>query len=143
PACGSPTRRAPGSPSYYCTGGGACPGGLAKRIESFAKRNRMDIAGLGDRPIQQLVANDPVKSVADLYQLTEQQLVDLERMGKKSAQNLLAGIEASKARGLSRVLAGLSIPQVGESMAELLTGQYPNIDAILAASEADLAAIKG
>ena len=80
----------------------------------------MDIEGLGDSLATQLVKSGLVKSVADLYRLTLEQLMNLERMGKKSAQNLLDGIEASKDRGLARVLSGLSIPLVGEATAELL-----------------------
>jgi DNA ligase (NAD+) len=143
PVCGSPTLRPEGSPSYYCTAGDLCPGGLQKRLESFAKRDRMDIEGLGESLIEQLVVNDLIKSVAGLYRLTAEQVIELEHMGKKSAENLLAGIEASKSRGLTRLLAGLSIPLVGESMAELLTAQYPSMDALLAAPQADMAAIKG
>ncbi len=103
----------------------------------------MDIEGLGLSLTAQLVKSGLVKSVTDLYRLTLDQLVGLERMGKKSAQNLLDGIEASKGRGLARVLAGLSIPLVGEATAELLTSEFPSIDAILAASKEELAAVKG
>src|SRR5207248_2393709 len=92
PVCASPTRRPEGGPSYYCTGGDACPGGLQARVESFAKRDRMDVEGLGESLVEQLVDRGLVKSVADLYRLTEEQIVGLERMGKKSAQNLLAGL---------------------------------------------------
>ena len=94
---------------YYCTGSAACPAQVQGRLESFAKRERMDIEGLGEEMVKQLVDSGLVKSVTDLYRLTEEQLLKLERMGKKSAQNLLDGIEASKERGLTRLLAGLSI----------------------------------
>jgi DNA ligase (NAD+) len=143
PVCGAPTTRAEDSPFYYCTGGAACPAQVQARLESFGKRERMDIEGLGESLAKQLVDTGLVKTVTDLYRLTEEQLIDLERMGKKSAQNLLDGIEASKSRGLTRLIAGLSIYMIGDSMAELLTAQYPSIDALLAASQADLAAIKG
>jgi DNA ligase (NAD+) len=143
PVCGAPTTRAEDSPFYYCTGGAACPAQVQARLESFGKRERMDIEGLGESLAKQLVDTGLVKTVTDLYRLTEEQLIDLERMGKKSARNLLDGIEASKSRGLSRLIAGLSIYMIGDSMAELLTAQYPSIDALLAASQADLAAIKG
>jgi DNA ligase (NAD+) len=143
PVCGAPTTRAEDSPFYFCTGGAACPAQVQARLESFGKRERMDIEGLGESLAKQLVDTGLVKTVTDLYRLTEEQLIDLERMGKKSAQNLLAGIAASKSRGLTRLIAGLSIYMIGDSMAELLTAQYPSIDALLAASQADLAAIKG
>jgi len=143
PVCGAPTVRPEDSPSWYCTGGMACPAQVQGRLESFAKRDRMDIEGLGETMAEQLVKSGLVKTVADLYRLTQTQLLTLERMGKKSAQNLLDGIAASKTRGLTRLIAGLSIYMIGDSMAELLTAVYPSLDAILAASEKDLAAIKG
>jgi DNA ligase (NAD+) len=143
PVCGAPTTRAEDSPFYFCTGGAACPAQVQARLESFAKRERMDIEGLGESLAKQLVDSGLVKSVTDLYRLTEKQLLDLERMGKKSAQNLLAGIEDSKSRGLTRLIAGLSIYMIGDSMAELLTAEFPSMAAILAASKEQLAAIKG
>jgi DNA ligase (NAD+) len=141
PGCGSPTERRRGK--VYCTRAQNCPAAIRKRIETFAGRGRMDIEGLGLSLTAQLVNSGLVKSVTDLYRLTLDQLVGLERMGKKSAQNLLDGIEASKSRGLARVLAGLSIPLMGEAMAELLTREFPDIDAILAAPKELLAAVKG
>ena len=96
PVCGAPTMRAEDSPFYYCTGGAACPAQVQARLESFAKRDRMDIEGLGESLAEQLVKSGLVKSVTDVYRLTLEQLLTLERMGKKSAQNLLDGIEASK-----------------------------------------------
>ena len=117
---------------YYCTGA-SCPAQLEARLETFGKRSRMDIEGLGEEICKQLVAGGLVKSVADLYRLTVDRLVTLERMGKKSAQNLVDAIAASKDRGLTRLLAALSIPMVGESMAELLTSEFRSIDDLLAA----------
>ena len=99
-----PTTRAPDSPFYYCTGGAACPAKVQARLESFAARKNMDIEGLGESLAEQLVKAGLVKTVTDLFRLTEEPLLKLERMGKKSVQNLLAGIAASKSRGLTRVL---------------------------------------
>ena len=127
----------------FCTKAKDCPAAIRKRVESFAKRDRMDIEGLGLSLTAQLVKSGLVKSVTDLYRLTLDQLVGLERMGKKSAQNLLDGIEASKGAAWRELLAGLSIPLVGEATAELLTSEFPSIDAILAASKEELAAVKG
>jgi DNA ligase (NAD+) len=141
PGCGSPTERRKGK--VFCTKAKDCPAAIRKRVETFAGRDRMDIEGLGWALTTQLVDAGLVKSVTDLYRLTLDQLVNLERMGKKSAQNLLDGIAASKGRGLARVLAGLSIPLVGEAMAELLTREFPSIDEILAAPKERLAAVKG
>jgi DNA ligase (NAD+) len=141
PVCGSKTVRE--SVRYYCTNPANCSGAIKGRIESFAKRDRMDIEGLGEELVAQLVDTGMVKSVTDLYRLTMEQLLTLERMGKKSAQNLLDGIAASKNRGLSRLLAGLSIYMVGDSMAELLAQEFPTIDALLAAEKDQLARVQG
>jgi DNA ligase (NAD+) len=141
PGCGSPTERRKGK--VFCTKTKDCPAAIRKRVESYAGRDRMDIEGLGESLTAQLVNTGLVKSVTDLYRLNLDQLLTLERMGKKSAQNLLDGVAASKERGLARVLSGLSIPLVGGAMAELLTRELPNIDAILAAAKDKLAAVKG
>ena len=140
PVCGAPTMT--DDTRYYCTGAN-CPAQLQARLESFGKRSRMDVEGLGEEIVKQLVQSGLVKSLPDIYRLTAEQLLTLERMGKKSAQNLIEGIAASKSRGLTRLLASLSIPMVGESMAELLTQEFRTIDALLAASKEQIAMIKG
>ncbi len=140
PVCGAPTMT--DDVRYYCTGAD-CPAQLQARLETFGKRTRMDIDGLGEEICKQLVASGLVKSVADLYRLTVDQLATLERMGKKSAQNLVTAIAASKSRGLTRLLAALSIPMIGESMAELLTGEFRSADDLFAAPQEKLAKIKG
>jgi len=142
PACGAPTVRK--DVYYHCTNSpNACPGQLEARVESFAERKRMDIEGLGEELTRQLLKSGLVKSVADLYRLTEKDLLTLERMGKKSAQNLLNGIEASKSRGLKRLVASLSIYMVGDSMAELITQQFPTIEALIGASREQLMKVEG
>ncbi len=141
--CGSPVRINDSGNLYVCTATATCPAQLAGRLESFAKRTRMDIEGMGETMAEQLVASGLVKTVADLYTLTEEKILTLPRTGKKTAQNLLRGIEASKSRGLGRLLGGLSIPNVGEEMGPLLAKSFPSLDAILAASEAELAAVPG
>jgi DNA ligase (NAD+) len=145
PICGAPTEKKETENSYNfnCTDVGSCPAQVTKRIISFARRENMDIEGLGEEMANQLVESGLVKSVTDLYRLTQPQLLKLERMGKKSAQNLLDGIEASKNRGLARLMSGLSIYMVGESMAELIAEDFPDIDQLLAASETELAKVKG
>jgi DNA ligase (NAD+) len=143
PVCGAPAVRESDAPTPRCTATATCPAQLQGRIESFAKRERMDIEGIGEKLAEQLVTSGLVKSVADLYRLKKEQLIDLERMGKLSAQNLLDAIEASKNRGLARLLAGLSIYGVGEAMAPLLIEEFPTIDALLAASKDELASVKG
>jgi len=143
PECGSPAVREPEAVSYVCSGGVTCPAQIQGKLESFAKRERMDISGLGESLAEQLVKSGLVKTVTDLYRLQLDDVVKLERMGKKSAQKLLDGIEASKGRGLTRLIAGLSIYGVGDSMAELLTAQFASLDELLAASEEQLAGVKG
>ena len=143
PVCGTPTKPNENANGFVCPATETCPKQLEGRIESFAKRERMDIAGLGESMCEALVAAGLVKGVADLYELTEEKLLTLDRVGKKSAQNLLAGIEASKPRGLGRLLGALSIPNVGEQMGPLLARAFPSIDALLAASESQLAGVEG
>jgi DNA ligase (NAD+) len=143
PVCGSPTKLNENANAYVCTAPTTCPAQLQGRIESFAKRERMDIAGLGEEMAKALVTSGLVNKVADLYRLTEEQLLTLDRVAKKSAQNLLAGIEASKSRGLARLLSALSIYGVAESMAALLAKAFPSIDLLLAASKEQLASVGG
>ena len=131
------------SQEWRCPATHACPKQLEGRLESYAKRERMDIAGMGETMAQQLVASGLVKTVADLYSLDEAKLLTLPRTGKKTAENLLKGIAESKGRGLGRLLGGLSIPNVGEEMGPLLAKAFPSLDAILAASEAELASVPG
>src|SRR5262249_49356284 len=97
----------------------------------------------GEVMAKQLVDQGLVKTVTDLYRLTRDQLLTLERMGEKSAQNFLDGIAASKGRGLARLLAGVSISQVGDNMAEILAEEFPSMDALVAASQEQLANVKG
>lgn len=145
PFCGSPVRRTSGERSYnyVCAAGSQCPGQIVGRIKAFARRGTMDIEGLGEELAQQLVDAELVTSVTDIYRLTEGELLKLERMGKKKAQKLLAAIEASKGRGLARLLAGLSIPGVGETMAAAVARAFPSIDQLLAASPEQIAAVEG
>jgi DNA ligase (NAD+) len=100
----------------------------------WAHRDAMDVEGLGEKLIDQLVDSGLVKSIPDLYRLTLNQLVELERMGEKSAQNLLEGLDASKSRDLSRLLTGLAIRHVGTRTAEILSEHFPTMDRLLAAS---------
>ncbi len=143
PRCGGPVVRQPGTAFYRCQNGARCTGILMKQLKALADRKIMDIEGLGEEIVFQLVDSGLVKSIPDLYRLTLDQLVELERMGRKSAQNLLDGIAASKDRGLTRVLAALGIPNVGINNAELLAHEFGNIDDLSAASEEQLARIDG
>lgn len=115
-----------------------CPAKLQERIRFFASRDAMDIEGLGDKLVAQLVGDEMVTTYGDLYRLTVDQLMNLERMGKKSAEKLVAGIEASKGRGLARLLSSLSIRHVGQRVGKLLAENFGSIDALTAASEEQL-----
>jgi DNA ligase (NAD+) len=134
PVCGGPVARDAGGAFYRCTNDRGCQGRLKRQLRSFAARYAMDIEGLGEKIIDQLVDTGLVKAIPDLYRLDRDALLNLERMGEKSAQNLLDGIEASKGRGLAHALAGLSVEHVGESVAELLAHAFGSIDALMEAS---------
>jgi DNA ligase (NAD+) len=143
PSCGSPVEVDKNGVFYRCTGGRKCQAQTKEVLRAYAKRANMDIEGLGEKIIDQLVDTKLVTSIPDLYRLTLEQLSELERMGQKSAQNLLDGIAASKERGLGRVLAGLAIPHVGDSVADLLANAFGDIDPLMAASADRLAQIEG
>lgn len=140
PVCGSRVVRADGEAASRCLNTN-CPARLKQSVEHFAARNVMDIDGLGAALVEQLVDRGLVRSVADLYALTAAQLEELERMGAKSAAKIAAQIELSKTRPLPRLIAGLGIPFVGERTAQFLADALGGLDAILAASEADLQAV--
>ncbi len=116
----------------------ACPAQIKGRIEFFASRAAMDIEGLGPALIDQLVEKALVRDPADLYVLDTTALAQLERMGEKSAANLVAAIEASKVRPLSRVIAGLGIRHIGERIAEVLAGHFETMEHVMAASVEEL-----
>jgi len=141
PVCGSPTYRPPGEAVTYCTGGLFCPAQRKRALEHFASRRAMDIEGLGTKLIDQLVDKGLVKDPADLYRLTKEQLVSLERMGPKSADNLLDQLEKSKSTTLPRFLYALGIHDVGEVTAQTLAEHFGSLEALMAASEEDLMAV--
>jgi DNA ligase (NAD+) len=142
PVCGSPVEREEGSAHYRCMGP-SCPAQLKERLRFFAHRNAMDIEGLGTALIDQLVDSGLVRSIPDIYRLQFGELMNLERMGKKSAQNLLDGIAASKDRGLTRVLTGLGILHVGEHVAELLADEFGTMNELVNASADRLTRVPG
>ncbi len=118
-----------------------CPAQVKERLRYFAGRSAMDIEGLGDKLVDQLVETDAVKSYGDLYRLSLDTLVDLERMGKKSSEKLLEGIEKSKSRGLARLLNALSIRHVGARVASVLADHFHSIDELRKADVEQLSAI--
>lgn len=134
PVCGSEAVREEGEADYRCTGGLFCGAQRKQAILHFAQRRAMDIEGLGDKLVDQLVDAGVVKVLPDLYRLGLASLAALERMGEKSAQNLLAGLEQSKSATLPRFLYGLGIRHVGEATAKDLARHFGQMDAIMAAS---------
>ena len=140
PECGTPLVKDPDGVYIRCPNVD-CPARCRERIRFFASRGAMDIEGLGDKLVEQLVTSGLVRQYADLYALEAAQLEPLERMGKKSAAALVEQIEQSKDRGLVRVLNALAIRHVGPRVAALLAGRFPTIEKLAAASEEELAAI--
>ncbi|MCA9179416.1 MAG: NAD-dependent DNA ligase LigA [Planctomycetales bacterium] len=142
PQCGEPLVQDEGVAVIRCVNLD-CPARVRRRLLHFASRGAMDIMGLGDEIVDQLVDAKLALRFGDLYQLTVEQLVELERMGPKSAEKLVEGIAASRDRGLARVLTGLGIDHVGARVAELIAETYPDADAIRSASVEELSAIPG
>lgn len=143
PVCGAEVVADPGETLIRCSGGLYCPAQLKATIKHFASRRAMDIDGLGDKLIDQLLENGLVKDVADLYQLTEEQLAGLERMGSKSAKNLIQALEKSKSTNLARFLYALGIREVGEVTAQILAEHFQSLERLIAADETELEQIPG
>ncbi len=119
----------------------SCPAQLKESLKHFASRGGMDIDGLGDRYINQLLRLELVRDVADLYNLTREDFFRFERMGEKLAENLLAAIERSKRRPLSRLLYALGIRHVGEHIAKVLARQFGSLEALAAVTREELMAV--
>jgi DNA ligase (NAD+) len=137
PVCGGEIVREEGEAASRCINTN-CPARLKESISHFAARGVMDIDGMGDVLVDQLVTRGIVKSVADIYGLTLEALMDLERMGQKSAEKVLRNIDASRKQPLPRVLNGLGIPFVGERTAQILAETFGSLDVIAAADEETL-----
>ena len=138
PICGSPVVREEDQAVARCTGGRVCPAQRRGEIEHFASRRAMDIQGLGDKLVDQLVEKDWVKTPADLFDLTVEQLADLERMAEKSAQKLHAAIAAAKHTSLPRFLYALGIRDVGEATALALAQHFGDVRALGEASAEEI-----
>jgi DNA ligase (NAD+) len=133
PVCQSAVKRAEGEAVARCTGGLFCGAQTKEAIKHYASRKAMDIDGLGDKLVDALVDNDLIYSVADLYDLKLESLVNLERMAQKSAENLLNSIEISKQTTLPKFLYSLGIREVGEATAQTLANNFGTLDAVIAA----------
>lgn len=138
PECQTPLERKEGEANHYCPNFYGCPPQIAGRIQHYITRKAMDIEGLGGETVALLYQNGLVKNYADLYDLKIEQILPLERMAQKSAENLINGIEKSKEVPFERVLYALGIRYVGETVAKKLAKHYKNIDAIANASLMDL-----
>ncbi len=134
PECGSPLTRYEGEAAHYCTNDGACPPQIKGKIEHYVSRKAMNIDGLGSETIDQFYQEGLIKTIADLYTLKAPDIARLERMGKKSALNILEGIRASVLVPFERVLFALGIRFVGETTAKTLAKAFRSIDALSSAS---------
>ena len=140
PVCGAPVARDTDGAHIRCTGA-ECPAQLLRNLVHFASRDAMDIEGLGPAVVEALVNAGLVQTAADLYQLRPQDVAQLERMGKKSAENLIAAIETSKSQDLSRLLFAFGIRQVGQKAAKILAGRFGTLEALQTATVEQLTEI--
>lgn len=141
PECDTILVRQEGDAKHYCPNTEGCPPQIIGRIQHFISRKAMDIEGLGGETVALLVVNGLVKNYADLYELRVDQLMPLERMAEKSAENLVAGVAASKSISFERVLFAIGIRYVGETVAKKLAKHYKNIDVLANASIEELTAV--
>ncbi|MBQ9111965.1 MAG: NAD-dependent DNA ligase LigA [Clostridia bacterium] len=142
PSCGEPVfyDESEGA-AARCTNG-ACPAQLSRSIEHFASKNAMNIDGLGPQIVELLLKNELIKDVSDLYTLKAEDIASLDRMGDKSAANLIAAIENSKSAGLERLVYALGIRNIGEVAATALAARYKTLDALIGATKEELCAIE-
>lgn len=141
PECQTELVRPEGEAKHYCPNYNGCPPQIVGRIQHYISRKAMDIEGLGGETVALLVKEGLITNYADLYELTVEQVIPLERMAEKSAENLVNGIEASKQIPFERVLFALGIRYVGETVAKKLAKHYKSIDALMFASVLDLVTV--
>lgn len=131
PVCGSEVMQQSGQAAYRCVGGLFCAAQRKEAIKHYASRKAMDIEGLGDKLVEQLVEKDFIDSIADLYDLSLEQLAGLDRMADKSARNLLDALDKTRSTTLARFIYALGIREVGEATAEALAGYFGDIEALM------------
>jgi DNA ligase (NAD+) len=141
PECQTELVRAEGEAQHYCPNDQLCPPQVIGKIEHFVGRKAMDIQSIGSEMAETLYRNNLVKTAADLYDLTFEQLIQLERMGEKSANNIIDGIQASKQQPFERVLFAMGIRYIGETVAKKLVAAFLTIEALMAASVEDMLAV--
>ena len=142
PSCGQQVENLPGEVAYYCVNN-SCPAQLVRAVEHFVSKGAMDIEGMGIKIVEQLIENGLVKDVADLYQLTKQNLLQLEGFAEKKADNLVLAINASRERSLDKFIISLGIRGVGDVTSRDLANEFKNLDALSNAGKADLSNISG
>ena len=140
PVCGAAVTRLEGEAAVLCTGG-ECPAQLERNIIHFASRDAMDIEGLGPAIVRQMLEKNMIKSAADLYFLNKDEVAQMDKMGEKSAQNLMEAIEKTKQNDLSRLIFALGIRQVGQKAGKILARTFGSMDALMAADAETLAAL--
>ncbi len=140
PSCGEPVFREEGEAAVRCTNA-ACPAQLSRGIEHFASKDAMDIDGLGPQIVEALIREELIRDAADLYTLTPEPIAAMERMGEKSAQNLMEAIEKSKSAGLERLLYALGIRNIGAVAATALAARYGSLEAVMEATVEELCTI--
>ena len=141
PVCGAPVSRLEGEAALRCTGA-ECPAQLLRNLEHFASRPAMDIEGLGEAVVEQLVKEGLVSSCADIYDLKVEDLEKLDRFARKSAENLIRAIDESRHRELSRLICAFGIRQVGERAARSLARTFGSLDRLMAATREELLAVE-
>ena len=140
PVCGAPTVREEGESAVRCTGI-ECPAKLFRNLVHFVSREAMDISGLGENIIQQLLDNNLIKNIADIYTLKFEDIASLKKNGKKFAQNLVDAIERSKQNDLSKLITALGIRHVGVKASKMLAKKYKTMDNLMQASYEELSMI--
>lgn len=143
PACGTKIVRVEGEAAHRCPNSLGCPPQVRRRIQFFASRQCMDIEGLGEAVVDQLVEKGFISSLPDLYSLSKDRLLSLEKFAEKSADNLLRALDASKSRELWRLIHGLGIPHVGAAASKLLARTFLSLTALAEAQEAELTNVEG
>ncbi len=138
PECGTQLVRKEGEAAHYCLNEDGCPPQIIGKVEHFISRKAMNIDGLGGETVELLYENNLIQNAADLYELKAEQIIPLERMAEKSAQNIIKGVEASKKMPFDKVLYGLGIRFVGETVAKKLVKHFKNIEALQKASYEEL-----
>jgi DNA ligase (NAD+) len=143
PACATPLERSAGEVAWRCPNFGICPAQLVRRVEHFVGKAALDIVGIGERQAELFVSAGLMRDVADLYSLHAEQFVGMEGFGERRISNMLTAIAQSKTRPLDRLIVGLGIRFVGSVAAQALSEHFGSLDAIIAASQAELEAIEG